>query len=63
MLGRILPPRFGRIGAAGGLNLPVCALSAGRIDDPGDVAAGGKHEAHDAARELRDPGSSPEAPA
>src|SRR5580692_9614546 len=60
VLGRILPPRFGRIGAAGGLNLPVCALSAGRIDDPGDVAAGGKHEAHVAAHELRNtPGSLP----
>src|SRR5271166_6255529 len=49
VLGCILPPGFGRFEAYGRLNRPICALSAGRIDDPGDVAAGGKHEAHVAA--------------
>src|SRR6516164_3738879 len=60
VLGRILPPGFGRFEAGGRLNHPIRALSARRIDDPGDVAAGGKHEAHVAAHELRDtPGSLP----
>jgi len=58
MLGRILPPEFRRFEARGRLNRPICALSARRINDPGDVAAGGKHKAHVAAHELRHtPGS------
>src|SRR5215210_2608907 len=39
---------------------PVSALAARRVDDAGDVAAGGEHEPHVAAEQLGDtPGGVP----